>query len=236
MWWRSCRISVAAQSGADGSSSSVPVNEGAVRAATRNTERAARSAFLLFLPAGLLGLACMVVALSDLAYLIKAGGVPTRERAEEMNACAGWLANLGWLAFAVGTGAFTRWNQACTRAASLFSARPRPAAGFALFRPYEQLRALDESLDPDRVDIPARPDAAEHAGGYRSAAVDKLRAGTHGAGATARVVASVARLHRHHRLPVDSACVVDDGEGARLPRLRRERRCDGARGNHRRTR
>jgi hypothetical protein len=162
------------QAGAAEQSPSVASNEQVVLAARRNTERASKSALLTFVAAALLGMACLIVALLDLAYLIGVGGVPTPERADAMNERASLLANLGWLAFVVGTGAFTRWNTACLRAASLSGSRPRPAAGFALFRPYTQLRALDESLDPDRVDVPPRPDASGNVDGYRAAAAEKL--------------------------------------------------------------
>jgi hypothetical protein len=144
----------------------------AALAATRAARVAARKAYQAFVPTSFLALACLVVSLLDLGYLLSVGGWPTAARAAAMNARASLLANFGWLAFAVGTGCFSRWVQACHRAALLVGAAPRPTRGFPLMRPYERLRALDESLEPERMaEAPPRPEPSDHAGGYRSAAV-----------------------------------------------------------------
>jgi hypothetical protein len=115
---------------------------------------------------------CLVVTLQDLAYVLSVGGVPSVERAQEMNARAGWLSDVGWLAFVLGTMFLTRWYRMTARAAIVSGASLRESRGPTPFmRPYQMLRALDEAVDPDRVpEPPSEPETAEHAGGYREPA------------------------------------------------------------------
>jgi len=141
-------------------------------AATRLAAQAARRALWMLVLGGGLYATCLVVALQDLAYLLSVGGVPTVERAQEMNARVGWLSNFGWLAFVLGTMFLTRWYRTTARAAMISGASLRPARGpIPFMRPYQMLRALDAAVDPAQVpEPPPEPETAEHAGGYREPA------------------------------------------------------------------
>jgi hypothetical protein len=142
-------------------------------AATRPAAQAAQRALWTLVLAGGFYATCLVVTLQDLGYVLSVGGVPSVERAQEMNARAGWLSNFGWLAFIFGTMFLTRWYRMTARAAIASGASlrqsPRPTP---FMRPYQMLRALDAAVDPDLVpEPPPEPETAEHAGGYREPAV-----------------------------------------------------------------
>jgi hypothetical protein len=147
-----------------------------VFAAMRLSGQAARRALWMLVLTGGLYATWLVVTLQDLAYVLSVGGVPSLERAKEMNARAGWLSNFGWLAFVLGTMFLTRWYRTTARAAVVSGATLRASRGIPFMLPYEMLRALDEAVDPDRVpEPPPEPETAEHAGGYREPAA-KTRA------------------------------------------------------------
>jgi hypothetical protein len=141
--------------------------------ATLGAARAGATARWALAVTGLLDVACLVVALMDLAYLQTVDGNPTLARAREMNDRAGLLANVGWIAFGLSTMYLTRWFQSSWRAALATGGHPGVARrGLPFMRPYERLRALDQALDPDRVvEPPPQPQTAEHAGDYRTPAV-----------------------------------------------------------------
>jgi hypothetical protein len=141
-------------------------------AATRLAAQASQRALWLLVLAGGLYATCLVVTLQDLAYVLSVGGVPSVERAQEMNARAGSLSNVGWLAFVLGTMFLTRWYRMTARAAMASGASLRQSCSpIPFMRPYEMLRALDVAVDPEHVpEPPPEPETAEHAGGYREPA------------------------------------------------------------------
>jgi hypothetical protein len=159
------------------------LRRGTALAATRAAGRAASSAMgMLLLTAGVAAVG-LVLALQDLAYLSTVDGVPTPERAREMNERAGWVNNVGWLAFLFGTMALTRWYRASAAAAVAGGARaPGSRRAPAWLRPYQLLRELHDTVDPDRVvDLPALPQTGEHVGDYRAPATKPRAASPVGA-------------------------------------------------------
>jgi hypothetical protein len=140
-------------------------------AGTRLAAQAAQKAVWMLVLAGGLSATCLVVTLQDLGYVLSVGGVPSLERAQEMNARAGWLSNFGWLTFMLGTMLLTRWYRMTARAAMSSGASLRQSRSIPFMRPYEMLRALDAAVDPAHVpEPPPEPETAEHAGGYREPA------------------------------------------------------------------
>lgn len=144
-----------------------------VLAAMRLARQAAQRAIWTLVLAGGFYAVCLVVSLQDLAYLLSVGGVPSVERAQQMNDRAGGLANAGWIAFVLGTMFLTRWYRMTVRAANESGATVRwmSRRGVPFLRPYQSLRALDQAVDPAAVpEPPPTPETAAHAGGYREPA------------------------------------------------------------------
>lgn len=141
-------------------------------AALRLASQSAHRAVWALVLSGGFYVMCLVVALQDLTYVLSVGGVPSAERAHEMNERVGWMSNVGWFAFLLGTMFLTRWYRMTARAAVVSGASLRDARkGVPFLRPYDMLRALDEAVDPDRVpEPPPEPETSEHAGGYREPA------------------------------------------------------------------
>ncbi|HEX8791585.1 MAG TPA: hypothetical protein VF765_11590 [Polyangiaceae bacterium] len=148
-------------------------------AATRLASQAGQRVIWTLVLSGGFYAMCLVVALQDLAYVLSVGGVPSVERAQEMNDRAGWLGNVGWLAFFLGTMFLTRWYRMTARAAAVTGASLRDVRkGVPFLRPYEMLRGLDEAVEPDRVpEPPPQPETSEHAGGYREPAARRQARG-----------------------------------------------------------
>jgi hypothetical protein len=137
--------------------------------ATRSAHAAAMRAMGAQVLTALVAAVCLALALHDLSYLRTiADGVPSVERAHEMNERAGWVANAGWVVFFVASVALTRWYRASARAAVLAGARVRRSRAPMFIRPYRLLRDLDDAIDPDSVkDVPPVPETGSHAGSYR---------------------------------------------------------------------
>jgi hypothetical protein len=157
--------------------------DGAVRRAEtafRLADRAYKNALGSLVLLGLVNVGCLVTTVLDLTYLVSAGGTPSVERAQLMNERAGWLANLGWVAFIVGTVLLSRWVRATSQAVQAFGARVG-ASTRSIGQPFNGLRAVDEAMDDPVFSPPPQPATGAHAGGYRTPAVNELPKGQVGA-------------------------------------------------------